>query len=123
MSRQLRLTKVPWWKTAVFYQIYPRSFADGNGDGMGDLAGILSRLNYLRDLGVDALWLSPHYSSPQFDCGYDMLNYSGVAPEYGTLDDLRRFLDKEQRDITFRLAPFEVYLAELAESDPGAPSA
>ena len=82
-----------WWKTAVFYQIYPRSFADGNGDGVGDLAGMIARLDYLRDLGVDALWLSPHYPSPQFDCGYDVANYTGVADEYGTLADFQRFLD------------------------------
>jgi len=59
----------------VFYQIYPRSFADGNGDGMGDLAGIRSRLPYLRDLGVDAVWLSPFYASPQADAGYDVADF------------------------------------------------
>ena len=87
------MTHFKWWQTAVFYQIYPRSFADGNGDGIGDLTGIMARLDYLKDLGVDALWLSPHYPSPQFDCGYDMADYTGVALEYGTLDDFKRFLD------------------------------
>lgn len=87
------MTHFKWWQTAVFYQIYPRSFADGNGDGIGDLTGIMARLDYLKDLGVDALWLSPHYPSPQFDCGYDVADYTGVAPEYGTLDDFKRFLD------------------------------
>jgi alpha-glucosidase len=90
-----------WWQTAVFYQIYPRSFADGNpaergasgGDGVGDFKGMVERLDYLKDLGVDALWLSPHYPSPLFDCGYDVADYTDVAPEYGTLDDFRRFLD------------------------------
>lgn len=82
-----------WWQKAVFYQIYPRSFADGNGDGIGDFAGMISRLDYLHDLGVDAIWLSPHYPSPQYDCGYDISDYYGVAPEYGTLDDFKRFLD------------------------------
>jgi alpha-glucosidase len=82
-----------WWQEAVFYQIYPRSFADGNGDGIGDLAGMIDRLEYLRDLGIDALWLSPHYPSPLFDCGYDVADYTDVAPEYGTLDDFQRFLD------------------------------
>ncbi len=86
-----------WWQKAVFYQIYPRSFADGNGDGIGDLPGIIERLDYLRDLGIDAIWLSPHYPSPQFDCGYDISDYKGVAPEYGTLDDFRRFLDEAHR--------------------------
>ena len=90
----------PWWQTAVFYQIYPRSFADSNGDGIGDLAGIISRLDYLQDLGTGAIWLSPHYPSPLLDCGYDVADYTGVAPEYGTLDDFKRVLDAtHQRDI------------------------
>ena len=83
----------PWWQTAVFYQIYPRSFADGNGDGTGDLAGMIDHLDYLQDLGVDAIWLSPHYPSPMFDCGYDVADYTAVAAEYGTLDDFKRFLE------------------------------
>lgn len=83
-----------WWQTAVFYQIYPRSFADGNGDGIGDLGGIIARLDYLVKLGIDALWLSPHYPSPQFDCGYDVADYTGVDPEYGTLETFQRFLDE-----------------------------
>jgi alpha-glucosidase len=81
-----------WWKTAVFYQIYPRSFADSNGDGIGDLPGIISKLDYLRDLGVDAIWLSPHFPSPLLDCGYDVSDYLGVATEYGTLADFQRLL-------------------------------
>ena len=87
----------PWWQTAVFYQIYPRSFADSSGDGIGDLAGISSRLDYLQDLGIGAIWLSPHYPSPLLDCGYDVADYTGVAPEYGTLDDFKRFLDAAHR--------------------------
>lgn len=82
-----------WWKSAVFYQIYPRSFADGNGDGMGDFLGMINKLDYLKDLGVDAVWLSPHYPSPYVDCGYDISDYEAVAPEYGTLEDFKRFLD------------------------------
>ncbi|MCL4560610.1 MAG: alpha-glucosidase [Chloroflexi bacterium] len=82
-----------WWQKAVFYQIYPRSFADSNGDGIGDLQGIIDRLDYLKDLGVDAVWLSPHYPSPLWDCGYDVADYTGVAPEYGSLDDFKRMLD------------------------------
>ena len=82
-----------WWQRAVFYQIYPRSFADGNGDGIGDFPGIIARLDYLRGLGVDAIWLSPHFPSPFLDCGYDISDYTNVAPEYGSLDDFKRFLD------------------------------
>lgn len=87
------MSALKWWQTAVFYQIYPRSFADGNGDGIGDFAGMIERLDYLKDLGVDALWLSPHFPSPQFDVGYDVADYVGVEPEYGTIDDFKRFLD------------------------------
>ena len=81
-----------WWTSAVFYQVYPRSFADGNGDGLGDFAGLTARLDHLRDLGIDAIWLSPHYPSPFLDCGYDISDFTAVAPEYGTLDDFRAFL-------------------------------
>ena len=76
-----------WWRDAVIYQVYPRSFADGNGDGMGDLPGITSRLPYLRDLGVDAVWLSPFYASPQADAGYDVADYREVDPMFGSLND------------------------------------
>ncbi|WP_409235982.1 glycoside hydrolase family 13 protein [Streptomyces sp. PA5.6] len=76
-----------WWRDAVIYQVYPRSFADGNGDGMGDLPGITARLPYLRDLGVDAVWLSPFYASPQADAGYDVADYRAVDPMFGTLTD------------------------------------
>ena len=86
------MSHLKWWQTALFYQIYPRSFADGNGDGIGDFPGIIAKLDYLRDLGVDAIWLSPHFPSPNWDCGYDISDYCGVAPEYGTLADFRAFL-------------------------------
>ncbi len=91
------MTNLHWWQSAVFYQIYPRSFADGNGDGIGDLGGMIAKLDYLQDLGIDALWLSPHYPSPQFDVGYDISDYTDVAPEYGTLADFRRFLEQAHR--------------------------
>ncbi len=82
-----------WWQRAVFYQVYPRSFADSAGDGIGDLNGLHAKLGYLADLGIDAIWLSPHYPSPQVDCGYDISDYRAVNPEYGKLDDFRRLLD------------------------------
>ncbi|NUT32699.1 MAG: glycoside hydrolase family 13 protein [Hamadaea sp.] len=81
-----------WWRHAAIYQIYPRSFADGNGDGVGDLAGIRSRLGYLRDLGVDAVWLSPWYVSPMADAGYDVADYRDIDPLFGTLADAEAFI-------------------------------
>ena len=82
----------PWWKSAVVYQIYPRSFADANGDGIGDLAGIESKLDYLVELGVDVIWLSPVYRSPWDDGGYDISDYQDVDPTFGTLADFDRLL-------------------------------
>ena len=80
----------PWWRSAVIYQIYPRSFNDADGDGMGDLPGIVEKLDYLADLGVDALWLSPFYVSPQNDAGYDVSDYRDVDPRFGTLENFDR---------------------------------
>jgi alpha-glucosidase len=77
----------PWWRSAVLYQIYPRSFQDSNDDGVGDLKGVLERLPYLVDLGVEALWLSPGFPSPMADFGYDISNYTAIAPVFGSLDD------------------------------------
>ena len=83
-----------WWASAVVYQIYPRSFADANGDGMGDLLGVTARLPYLQRLGVDAIWLSPFYKSPQADAGYDVADYRQVDPMFGRLDDFDGMLRK-----------------------------
>jgi alpha-glucosidase len=83
-----------WWRGAVIYQIYPRSFQDHNGDGVGDLVGITERLGYVADLGVDAIWLSPFFTSPMRDFGYDVSNYRDVDPIFGTLGDFDRLLEK-----------------------------
>ncbi|GAB3585631.1 glycoside hydrolase family 13 protein [Calidifontibacter terrae] len=83
-----------WWRTAVIYQIYPRSWADANGDGVGDLPGITARLPYLRDLGVDAIWLSPFYTSPQADAGYDVADYRNVDPLFGNLEDAEKLVKR-----------------------------
>ena len=86
-STPAKAQRSDWWRDAVIYQVYPRSFADSNGDGMGDLEGIRTRLPYLRDLGVDAVWLSPFYASPQADAGYDVADYRAVDPMFGNLLD------------------------------------
>lgn len=120
-------TNASWWRDAVIYQVYPRSFADSDGDGMGDVRGMISRLDYLRDLGVDALWISPFYSSPLHDGGYDVADYRSVDPRLGTLDDmteliaqaharnLRVFMDIVPNHTSSEHAWFQEVLA----SDPG----
>ena len=80
-------TPLPWWQNGVIYQIYPKSFQDTTGSGTGDLRGVISRLDYLQQLGVDAIWLTPFYVSPQVDNGYDVADYTTVDPAYGTLED------------------------------------
>ena len=90
--------KYLWWQTSVIYQIYPRSYQDSNGDGVGDLAGIIQRLDYLSDtLGVDAIWLSPIYPSPMHDFGYDVANYTEIHPLFGTLEDFDRLSEETHR--------------------------
>src|ERR1700729_3474493 len=86
-----------WWKNAGIYEIYPRSFQDSNGDGIGDLNGITERLDYLQKLGVEAIWLSPIYPSPQVDFGYDISNYVGIDPQYGTMADFDRLVGRAQK--------------------------
>ena len=94
---QLRCIATPWYKEAVVYQIYPRSFKDSNGDGIGDLAGIREKIDYFTELGVDAIWLSPINTSPMLDFGYDVSDYRGIDPIFGSMGD------------------FDVLLAELHE--------
>jgi len=86
--------QAPWWKKTAVYQIYPRSFADTNGDGIGDLGGILSNLDYLDDLGVETIWLSPFFESPQGDFGYDISDFTAVAPEYGTMEQCENLISE-----------------------------
>ena len=89
-----------WWQHAVFYEVYPRSFDDSNGDGIGDLNGITSKLDYLHDLGVDAIWITPCFPSPQVDFGYDISDYDNIDPMYGTLADFDRLVSEaKKRDI------------------------
>ncbi len=83
-----------WWQKGIVYQVYPRSFADSNGDGVGDLRGLLSKLDYLEWLGVDAIWVSPVYPSPMHDFGYDVSDYTGIHPIFGELDDMQRQIDR-----------------------------
>jgi alpha-glucosidase len=92
----------PWWRDAVTYQIYPRSYADSNGDGIGDVEGIRSRLPYLKELGIDAIWISPWYPSPQHDHGYDVSDYMDIEPDYGTLAQAEQLI-KEANDLGIKL--------------------
>ena len=81
-----------WYKDAIIYQIHVKSFLDGNNDGIGDFAGLISRLDYIAELGVNTIWLLPFYPSPRLDDGYDIADYRGVHPDYGTLADVKRFI-------------------------------
>jgi alpha-glucosidase len=92
-----QLYEANWWKNAVIYEIYPRSFQDTNGDGIGDLKGITERLDYLKELGVDAIWLTPVYPSPQVDFGYDISDYRSIDPQYGTMEDFDRLVDEASK--------------------------
>ena len=86
-----------WWKDAVIYQIYPRSFQDSNGDGIGDLRGIIKRMDYLGKLGINAIWLSPVCKSPQVDNGYDIEDYQNIDPMFGSLDDMEELIAEAKK--------------------------
>ena len=98
---KLDKTKKDWWQSAVFYQIYPKSFQDSDGDGIGDIPGIISRLDYLKELGIDGIWLSPVCQSPQVDNGYDISDYQAIYPVFGTMEDMETLIcEAKKRDIT-----------------------
>ncbi len=88
------MSQLPWWKTTTIYQIYPRSFNDSNSDGIGDIPGIIAKLDYIRDLGFETIWVSPFFASPQGDWGYDVSGYREIAPEYGTLTDAEQLIEE-----------------------------
>src|SRR5689334_9725306 len=88
---------MPWYHKTSIYQIYPRSYYDSNGDGIGDLQGIIQKLDYVHDLGFETIWISPFFSSPQADTGYDISNYMDIAPEYGALSDALQLIDEVHR--------------------------
>ncbi|WP_026925424.1 glycoside hydrolase family 13 protein [Glycomyces arizonensis] len=120
----------PWWRGAVIYQVYPRSFADANGDGTGDLEGVRSRLPYLAELGVDALWFTPWYRSPQADGGYDVADYRDIDPAFGTLADAERLI-ADAASLGIRtvvdIVPNHVsadhpWFAEALAAEPGSPA-
>ena len=87
----------PWWKKSVVYQIYPRSFMDSNGDGIGDIQGIISKLDYIQKLGIDVIWLSPVYDSPNDDNGYDIRNYRTIMQEFGTMEDMEQLIEEAKK--------------------------
>ncbi len=105
-----------WWKKTVVYQIYPRSFKDSTGNGIGDIPGIISKLDYLRDLGIETIWFSPFFSSPQRDHGYDVSDYRNIAPEYGTLSDCERLI-KEIHNREMRVV-FDMVLNHTSDQHP-----
>jgi oligo-1,6-glucosidase len=97
VSLQEKYMKKQWWHNKVAYQIYPKSFCDSNGDGIGDLQGIISKLDYLKGLGADILWLSPIYCSPLADQGYDISDYYNIDPRFGTMEDMDRLLEEARK--------------------------
>jgi len=94
------MEKKQWYKDKVFYQIWPRSFKDGNGDGMGDLLGVYEKLDYIKSLGCDGIWFSPLYPSPGVDCGYDISDYNDIAAEFGGMEAFKKVLEgAHERDM------------------------
>src|ERR1700710_1419955 len=119
-----------WWRGAVIYQVYPRSFADSNGDGTGDLAGVRARLGYLKELGVDALWFNPWYPSPMADGGYDVADYRAIDPAFGTLEEAEALI-AEALELGIRtiidvvpnhVSDQHVWFQEALAAGPGSPA-
>ena len=105
-----------WYKDAIIYQIYPRSFCDSNNDGMGDIQGIISKIDYLKNLGINCIWLSPIYDSPQEDNGYDISDYYSIYKPFGTMDDLKELIakhfgisEKDEYRMVFEVIEFPPY--------------
>ena len=96
-ERRIMKKNMKWWQKAVLYQIYPKSFCDSNGDGIGDIPGIISKLDYLEKLGIDGIWLSPVYQSPQDDNGYDISDYQAVDPMFGTMEDMEKLIREAKK--------------------------
>ncbi|MDN5755560.1 MAG: alpha-amylase, partial [Micrococcaceae bacterium] len=127
MSKHAQHT--PWWQDAVIYQVYPRSFADADANGMGDLRGVASKIGYLKKLGVNAVWLSPFYKSPQADAGYDVADYRQVDPLFGTLEDFDDMLARAHAEdirIIVDLVPNHtsdehVWFGQALAAAPGSP--
>ncbi len=110
------MDQLPWWKKTVVYQIYPRSFYDSTGNGIGDLNGIISKLDYIKDLGAETIWFSPFYDSPQVDFGYDIMNYREISPDYGTMQDCDRLIHEiHQRDMKII---FDLVLNHTSDQHP-----
>ena len=110
------MKNLKWWQQTVVYQIYPKSFADTTGSGMGDLQGITGRLDYLKELGVGAVWLTPVYKSPMVDNGYDIADYCSIDPSYGTMQDMDRLPEARAVYEDFALANSNNAWAAQAES-------
>ena len=128
-SRNRSASELPWWRHGVVYQVYIRSFADGNGDGTGDIAGLRSRLGYLHELGVDAIWITPWYPSPLHDGGYDVADYRDINPGFGTLEEAEALI-REAHDLGIRLlvdlvpnhtSSEHAWFKAALEASPGSP--